>query len=121
MGRRLIFLKSMENINLQLPTPIAVGLALETGWQETIDDTTQEPDGDNYPQIPNPQTYQEYLAIYCSQFIEDYVLKTGRERIVTEFRSHLSAIESQVNNGAFDELLKNGQFDEIKNLVKNSL
>jgi len=95
----------MENLNIQMETPIAMGLAIARGWTPTVDDTTKELIGDEYPQVPNPITYQKFLEGFIPQYIQEFVLMEGREKVIAEFESMKANIFDSVKKGSFDSFI----------------
>lgn len=111
----------MEQITIELTTEVAIALAIAQGWQPVIEDTTQPLNGDEYPKIPNPVTYKEYIKRIAPAYLSDIVLRSGRQKIIDEFSSIYDSIDHGIKNGQFDELILAGDFDGIKSLVRSQL
>lgn len=109
------------NINIELDDPIAFALAVSRGWSPTVDDTSQEMVGDEYPQIENPISVEEFIATIIPPFVQDLIVDQGRSQVISGFRSIFNSVEDQVLNGAFDQLIVSGQSDQIGEIVKQSL
>lgn len=110
-----------DNITINLKTSVGQMVAISKGWSPKIEDTTQEIVEDNYPLIPNPISYIQFLQELIPQFIEEYVLEEGRKLILNDLISISEAALSKVKTGLFDEMIMNGDFEGIKTLVKNNL
>lgn len=111
----------MENLTIQLETPLAMAVAVSKGWTPTIDDTSVEMVDDVYPQIPNPISYIKYLEGFIPEFIKEFVLIEGRKLVNNEFNSISESVKSQVDNGTFDNMILAGDIQGIKNAVVGSL
>jgi len=111
----------MAQITFEVEDSIAYALAVARGWSPTIDDETQDMDGDNYPQVPNPVTFQQFVSEVATETITEYVLSGGRDVLITQFKSTFNNLESQIKSGTFDQLILKGAFDQIKELVKAGL
>lgn len=111
----------MAEITFTVEDSIAYAMAVGRGWAPTIDDESQELEGDSYPQIPNPVSFKQFVSGLATVTITEYVLNAGREALLTDFKNTFNNLENQIRNGAFDQLLLQGQVDQIKNLVKAGL
>ena len=111
----------MDTITFQVDEAIALALAVAQGWSPQVEDTSQPLEGDNYPLIPNPVTYQRYVAGIAGKFLTDHVLRAGRQRVINDFQSIFNNVEAQVTSGTFDQLILQGNIDGIRDLVKSSL
>ena len=108
-------------INFELEDAIGMALAFSRGWRPTIDDETQAMVGDEFPQIPNPITPEQFIEKIIPPFVSELILNEGRNQVINNFTSIFKRVEDQVANGAFDSLILQGDIEGINNLVKGSL
>ena len=111
----------MENITIQLETSIAIALAVSQGWTPTVEDTSQPLDGDDYPQIPNPVTYQDFIAGVAPAYLTEIVKNKGRQNVIDNFKSIYDTVINDVATGKFDAMILSGDIDGIKQTVKDNL
>ena len=104
-----------------MPTALFMGLAISKGWSPVIDDTSAELEGDEYPQIPNPVTYQEFLQEFIPEYISEFMVDQGRKQILANFESMKNNIFDSIKKGDFDALILAGDFEGISAAVKNNL
>ena len=111
----------MATITFDIPDPIAVALAFGRGWRPFVEDTSQEMDGDSYPMMPNPVTFEQHASAVAKGFMQEYVLGEARKRARDEFTSIYDAIEDRLKKGHFDALLLEGDIAGVKEMVKATL
>ena len=75
----------MTELNIQLSTPIALMLASSKGWTPTLEDTTQELEGDSYPLIPNPVSHEEFLESSSNLLLSQDVTTLSKGRDADRF------------------------------------
>ena len=111
----------MERITFDIEDRYAKAIASAKGWKPTIDDTSKEIEGDEYPQIPNPVSYQVFLSVLIPEFIHDFVMREGQQALVAEFTSIADRIIEQVKGGYFNAEIIAGDREAIINSVKREL
>lgn len=110
-----------EKIIFEMESSLLQAVAVANGWSPMVDDTEltiEEIDGDEFPQIPNPLTYQVFLQGFIPQFIESFVREEGRKKVLGNLNSIADVAKDQVNKGAFDELILTGRSEQIKDVIK---
>lgn len=118
MGRRV---GEFMKIEIDLKPEVAQILAIARGWVPLIDDETQPMIDDQYPQIPNPITFEQHIQEIIPPFVEDYLIIAGRKEVISGFEGILDRIKHSINSGTFDKLILAGDQQSINDLVKQSL
>ena len=108
-------------LNIELEDSMDLVLAVSRGWQPLVDDESQPMVDDESPQIANPVNAAMFIEQIIPPFIEEYVIREGRNQVVEGFASIFESVKHSVNSGAFDELIKVGDRAGISNLVKAGL
>ena len=116
-GKQLKIMK----IQIELDNTTAFILAQSKGWAATIEDTSQELDGDEFPQIANPVPIESYLASICEQFISEYVLVEIRNSTINNISSLHDKIQKAIINKRFDDSLKNGDNSSLFAFIDEEL
>ena len=111
----------MEELSINLSTPVAIALAMSQGWLPMIEDQSQEMVGDEYPKIPNPVTYQQFIEQIAPAYLENIVKTGGRSTVIDNLTSIYETVVSSVRNGNYDEKILAGDFDGIMQDVKDNL
>lgn len=113
----------MEDIVVSLSTEIAIALAMGQGWTPTVDDTDVGliEGTDEYPQKPNPVTYQEYIQVIAPEYLSNIVLEAGRKRVLDDLNSIAASVNAGVATGAYDSLILAGDIDGVRQAIKDTL
>jgi len=109
------------NLTFEIDDAVAYAIAVSQGWSPTVEDTTQELVGDNYPLIPNPVTIQMFMAQLIPSFITSTVVAAGRTKVLNDFSSIYDGLEHSVKKGDFDSMILAGNIAGIKSAVKANL
>ena len=94
---------------------------MNQGWKPFIEDTTQELVDDEYPKIPNPVTYQEYISVIAPAYLSEIVRTAGRQQVIDNFQSIYETVVANVRSGSFDDLILSGDVETIRQQVRDSL
>ena len=104
----------MVTISFEVDDVVAFILAGLRSWEPTVEDTTQELVGDEYPRIPNPVSLSQVASDVIQDFLSDWVLQEGRTRVLNEIDSIKAKLDDRLEAGVFDDLIMRGDIDGVK-------
>lgn len=98
---------------IEVPTPIAMFIALGQGWTPTVDDLEAELDGDTVPKKPNPVTLEIFMSAVGAAFLREQVIDEGKQAIAARIQTASESTQSLLANGEYNDLIEAGQFDAV--------
>lgn len=96
-------------------------LAKKLGWEEQIEDTSQELEGDSYPLIDNPITAEQFAAEAANFLISEKLNIALRSELINTVKNLHNQVIEQINSGTFDPLIMTMDTQEVLNIIISGL
>jgi len=111
----------MEEIFFKIKSDFALALAISQGWSPLVEDFSGTLEGDEYPKIENPVSYQDFLSELIPRYIENILLSQARKTLDDNLKSQFNTVRDKVSSGQFDQLLLSGEIQQILRAIAQEL